>query len=343
MQHRLLNQKHPKYFLLIISFFFAFTDLPGQDLLDSVKSNSKLVLELKDTYRAFHINNIITEQKELLNLFSEDNSEKDNHSLLDSFINECESLKRIHFYNSTLNSYISQYLASTIQSYEIVKSKGFKSPDFKKDYEKYKTVKAKYLDYLYSNYSTSHFIDLSERKYWEINDKNNYIKSAQYSRYKSLKVNNLKSGLALLDSIIGHASDFQESCIYQIESADQYVKHKDILGSDADEIAIQKYKAILDQKKYCIYLFETWLKWRTVTQQRNGLSKTSEIPNDEYDKVREQVALVILEYVAKNEKDKMAINESLLMATHDIVKRFGEYQFGNQNTVEYHEIFDEGK
>jgi hypothetical protein len=28
------------------------------------------------------------------------------------------------------------------------------------------------------------------------------------------------------------------------------------------------------------------------------------------------------------------------MATHDNVKRFGDYQYGNQNTVEYHEIFD---
>lgn len=39
----------------------------------------------------------------------------------------------------------------------------------------------------------------------------------------------------------------------------------------------------------------------------------------------------------------MAINEFLLIATHDIVRRFGNYPYGNQNTVEFHELFDEKK
>jgi hypothetical protein len=228
----------------------------------------------------------------------------------------------------------------TIQSYELVKDKGINSPEFKKDFEKYKSEKDKYLSYLYTSYSTGHFIKLTEEQYYKINDKNNYIKSPDYSNYKKLKVKNLKAALKMLDSITNYTSNFQESVIYQIEIADQYVVHSDTLADNDAEIAIGKYKAILDQNKYCIYLFESWLKWRTVTQQNNGLSKTSEIPNDEYNKMRGQVALVILEYIVKNEKDEMAINEFLLMATHDNVKRFGDYQFGNQNTVEYHEIFD---
>jgi hypothetical protein len=76
-----------------------------------------------------------------------------------------------------------------------------------------------------------------------------------------------------------------------------------------------------------------------VTQQNKGLSKSSEIPNDEYDKVREEVAAVILDYIAKHEKDEMAINQFLVIATHDIVLRFGQYPYGNQNTIEHHEIF----
>lgn len=112
---------------------------------------------------------------------------------------------------------------------------------------------------------------------------------------------------------------------------------------NAEEIAIAKYKAILDQNIYCLYLFESWLKWRTVLQQSRGLSKTSAIPNDEYDTLREHVALVILDYISRNEKDEMAINEFLLVATHDIVRRFGNYPYGNQNTLEFHELFDEKK
>ena len=165
-----------------------------------------------------------------------------------------------------------------------------------------------------------------------------------YASYKSLKTTNLKDALLLLDNLTKQTINFQEYSIYQIELADQYVKHSDSLGDNANETAIEKYKSILDQKKYSIYLFEAWLKWRLVTQQHiYGISKTSDIPNNEYDKMREQVALTILDYITKNDKDEMAINEFLLMATHPIVMRFGDYPYGNQNTVEYHETFDEKK
>ncbi|MDB5147213.1 MAG: hypothetical protein JWQ57_1233, partial [Mucilaginibacter sp.] len=161
--------------------------------------------------------------------------------------------------------------------------------------------------------------------------------------YEKLKVKDLKAGLALLEKTGGAAANFQEYSIYQIEIADQYVKQNDKLGDNSNELAIRKYRAILSKKQYSVYLFESWLKWRTVTQQYNGLSKMSEIPNDKYDEVRQQVALTVLNTVSTNPKDKMAINEFLLMATHDIVRRFGAYEFGNQNTLEYHEIFDDVK
>ncbi len=327
------------FILSILLFSYTFS----QDLLDAVKSNSKLVIELKDAYRAFHINNIIIDQKEMINVFLNDGSDAEMKNLLNDDIKGCDSLKIFHFNNDTLNSYVSKYLALTIQSYKVAQSKGFNSSEFKKDFEKYKKEKGKYMDYLYSTYSTNHFVSMTEEKYWQTNDKKNYIKSSDYATYKSLKTTNLKDALVLLDKISKQTTDFQEFSIYQIEFADQYVKHSDSLEDNATEKAIGIYKAILDQKKYSIYLFESWLKWRVVTQQSNGLSKTSDIPNDEYDKVREQVALTILEYITKNVKDEMAINEFLLMATHDIVKRFGDYPYGNQNTVEYHEIFDEKK
>lgn len=321
-----------------------FSDTYSQDLLDAVKSNSKLVVELKDAYRAFHINNIITEQKEMINLFLNDGSDAETKTLLDGYIKVCDSLKIVHFKNDTLNSYISKYLALTIQSYKIAQSKGFSSSEFKKDFEKYKKTKGEYMNYLYSTYSTNHFVSMTEEKYWQTNDKNTYIKSSDYATYKSLKATNLKEALKLLDKLTKQTTDFQEYSIYQIELADQYVKHSDSLGDNANETAIAKYKAILDQKKYCIYLFEAWLKWRLVTQQHiYGISKTSDIPNSEYDKMREQVALTILDYITKNDKDEMAINEFLVMATHPIVMRFGDYPYGNQNTVEYHETFDEKK
>ena len=339
-----MKREISKFLLLIVTYLLLlYGNTYSQDPLSTIKSNSKLISELKDVFRAFHVNNIVIDQKEMINVLLSDGSDKEMKRVLDGYIKVCDALKKIQFNNDTFNTYVKSYLELTIQSYKIGQNKGFGSSEFKSDFEKYKKERNKYLDYLYSTYSTSHFIGITEEKYWQINEKVNYIKSADFETYKSLKSAKLKDALTLLNQISEKANNFQEYSIYKIEIADQYVKHPDILGDSSTDKAIDIYKSILGQNKYCIYFFESWLKWRTVTQQNNGLSKTSDIPNDEYDKVREQVALTILEYIIKNDKDEMAINEFLLMATHDIVKRFGDYPYGNQNTVEYHEIFDDKK
>lgn len=330
---------------LLLTFTFSvllFSDTYSQDLLDTVKSNSKLVIELKDVYRAFHINNIIKDQNEMTVVFLDDRSDAEMKTLLDGYINVCDSLKNVHFKNDTLNAYVSQYLIGTIQIYKIAQSKGFSSLALNNYLKKYSKLKGEYMNYLYSTYSTNHFVSMTEEMYWQTNDKNNYIKSPEYELYKSLKETNLKEALIVLEKLTKQTSDFQEYSIYQIELADQYIKHTDSLGDNAYETAIGKYKSILDQKKYSIYLFEAWLKWRLVNQQHiYGISQLDDIPNNLYDKMREEVAGTILDYITKNDKDEMAINEFLLMATHPIVERFGDYQYGNQNTLEYLQTFDE--
>lgn len=338
-----MNRLNFKTKLLTIALsFLLFGNSYSQDLLDEVKSNSKLVIKLKDGYRSFHINNIISEQKEMINLIIDDATDKELKTLLGDHIQVCDGLEKVQFKNDTLKTYISDYLTLTKQSYKISKNKGFDSPDFKKDFEKYQAFIDKYMNYLFSTFATNNFISMTEEMYWKTIDKNNYIKSAEYETYKKLKTTNLKEALALLEKISKQTADFQEYAIYQIEFADQYVKHAESLDENSINKAVDIYKSIIDQKKYSIYLFEAWLKWRIVTQQFiYGISKTSEIPNDKYDKVRKQAALIVLDYINTHSNDEMAINEFLLLATHDIVKRFGEYPYGNQNTVEYHETFDD--
>lgn len=332
-----------KTFLMTIIFLVLFySDAYNEDLLDAIKNNSELIIKLKDLYRAFHINNIILDQKETISIILEDSSDEDTKSLLDDYIKVCDSLKLVKFNNNTLKSYVNKYLVSTIQNYKISQSKGFNSNEFKQDLKKYNNLQDEYMNYLNTAYSTTHFINMTEEKYWQINDKNSYIKSSEYTTYKSLKTSNLKEAVKLLEKLSKQTTDFQEYSIYQIELADQYVKHSDSLGNNANEIAIERYKSIIDQNKYSIYLFEAWLKWRLVNQQHiYGMSKTSEIPNNMYDIMRKKVALTILDYIIKNEKDEMAINQFLLIATHPIVMRFGDFPYGNQNTIEYHETFDE--
>lgn len=320
-------------FTSTLSYGFA------QDKLNAVKEESILINELKDVYRGFYIHHVIEEQKELIDVYvNKDESGLDN--AITTYIKTCNGLKAYNFYDKTLNALVKDYLNSTVQNYTILKNKGVNSSVFKQDYEKHKKVKNKYIDYLYSTYSIDHFINMTAEEYWKKIDKNNYIKSKDYPRYQNLKKKNMKAGLHLLDSITKKTTNFQEYSIYQIELADQYEKNRHSLGENASEIAITKYKSILDQNKFSIYLYEAWLKWRTVTQHSMyGFSKTSEIPNATYNSQREQVALTILKYIAKNPKNEMAINEFLVIATHDIVRRFGDFQYGNQNILEYRQFF----
>jgi hypothetical protein len=255
----------------------------SQDLLDGVSSNSRLVIELKDVFRAFHINHILADQTEMINVLVNEGSDSELKSLLMEYIKVSNNLEAIQFKNDTLNSYVSSYVTLTIESYKIAKDKGFKSTEFKNNFQKYKEEKRKYMDYLYSTYSTNHFVRMSEEKYWQINDKKNYIMASDYHIYESLKPKHLQEALTLLETFSKQTNNFQEYSIYQIERADLYVKYQDSLQDNSEEKAIGIYKAILDQNKYSIYLFESWLKWRVVTQQNNGLSKTSDIPNNEYD------------------------------------------------------------
>ncbi len=65
-----------KTLLLTITFSVSlFSNTYSQDLLDAVKSNSKLAIELKDVYRAFCINNIVIDQKEMINVFLNNGSD----------------------------------------------------------------------------------------------------------------------------------------------------------------------------------------------------------------------------------------------------------------------------
>lgn len=313
----------------------------GQDLLDSVQDQSKDIVDLKDVYRAFKINHKIADQGETINLFIGEASEEELNSLLDQAIRECGALKTIRFNNDSLHFYIEKYVTSTLHIYQVARSKGVSSDAFKESLEAAAKDREKYMDYLAQTYPTSRFVKMTEEKYWETIDKKRYIKSPGYAAYKALLAKDPKAAVAALDKLLTQTTDLREYSIYQIESADQYVKHADLWDETGDETAIRKYKEILDQGQYHLYLFEAWLKWRTVTQQNNGLSKSSEIPNDTYDRLREKLALVILAHIAKHHDDEMAINEFTQIATHDIVRRFGAYPYGNQNTVEYHSLFDE--
>lgn len=301
-------------------------------------ADADLVSTLKDIEKAYDVLHCIDDEEEQLHLLFGEQA-TGIRSYLTKFTRTCESLKGKTYSSASLNMHMQNYIDSTIKSYQAVNIPKPGIKNYKAELDAYDSHRKALADYLTTTYALDHFVHLTEDEYWKTMDKKKYILSRRYNAYLQLRSNNKPKALSVLDSIYRTTSNFQEKSIYALESADQYEKNSQTL-SNGTEIAIAKYKAILDAKQYCLYLFETWAKWRAVTQQHNGLSKSSDIPNDQYDEVRDRVADVILAYIQQNPKDEMAINQFLVIVTHDIVFRFGDYPYGNQNTVEYHQIFE---
>ncbi|HLI92626.1 MAG TPA: hypothetical protein VKU83_03425 [Puia sp.] len=302
------------------------------------REDSSLISTLKDVKKAYSVLHVIDDQEEQLHLYVADKDQEEIRPFLGQCIKTCESLGGQTYSNSTLSTHMQNYLDQTIKNYQTLNKLQPGQQGFIKKFDAHNTQRRNIADFLVTTFDLSHFVHLTEETYWKTVDKKNYIRSARYSAYVELKKHNIPQALSLLDSIYRVTPDFQEKTIYQLELADEYEKNRNTL-SNGTNLAIKTYQSILDKKQYCLYLYEAWLKWRVVSQQYSGLSKSSDIPNNHYDEVRDQVANVILAHIQQNEKDEMAINQFFVITTHDIIFRFGEYPYGNQNTVEYHEIF----
>ena len=87
------------------------------------------------------------------------------------------------------------------------------------------------------------------------------------------------------------------------------------------------------------YYFPKWTFFVQNTQACYGFSKYSDIPNTEYEQLREKTALVVLDYVSRHQNDDMAINQFLLFATHEIVTRFVDSPFGNVAEFNFYQLF----
>jgi len=311
------------------------------DKLDVIKDNSQLMNDLKDVYRAYNINHTIDDQNEMLNLLANE-SPNDIGNYVDVCLAENKKLTASNINDKGLKIYVDSYLLLTNRNYTAIKKNGIVSEDFTGAYEKFKAMNRRYMAYLTTRFAVERYVNMSEDDYWKTNNKKNYIKSPQYEICQKLLKTNFTQGCEILDNLIGKTKEFQEKTIYELERADLFVKY-DSSNKNAHRKAIEIYKSIPDTKKYCLYLYESWLKWRMVHQYWNGLSKSSDIPNKMYEGVREEVAAVILSYIRNHPKDEMAINQFLVAASHDIVRRFGSYPYGNQITIEYHETFDDPK
>lgn len=320
--------------------FVCQINFPGYDLLDSVKSDSPLLVELKDAYRAYRVNDIVDECKQNIYMTYLQGINLDRNEILENNLKACEHALTIPIRNEELRGQVHAYVNAAIRSFRLLKDKGDQAPEFKADMPVFGEIKVKYYEYLHERFDK--LVTISEKKYWKAIDKKNFAKSKEYNKCMKTSPEELAESLKTLEDLIAKTDDFPEQTIYRLGVADLYVKFgEELIQSNIEAYpgAVGKYKYIFDQKKYCMYLYEAWAKWRCILQQTKGASHTSEIPNDFYNERRTETALIILDHIRNNENDEMAINQFLVVATHENIKRFGQYQYGNQNAIEFVNLF----
>ncbi len=301
------------------------------------KETIKMSGRYKDIFEVYEAKHTISHHYETITLYNSMPITKMSR-VIKNAIKECNKLHQLTFENKKIQKAVEEYISKSVQyfknleKYRKYRGERYQNTFFKIIYD-YDNYEDKFNELVKKEFSMESFVHLSEKDYWKNIDKSNFIKSKDYSKYKALKKYKFKESQKLLEKIIASTTNFQEFSIYKIESADELVK-RGLKGG------LKKYEEIFNKKEYSLYLFEAWMKWRAVYQsEHGGESAFAKIDNKLYDAKRKEIANVIFDYISKHKKDKMAINQFLALASHDIVRIYGEYPYGNQSIVEFHSFF----
>lgn len=257
------------------------------------------------------------------------------------FISECDSMKQRFFFNDTLSEKKNAYLNLEKKKWQTTLTENLFDDNFQNQMKTLQQQIDSFDIYVLTRYSTDHFINLKEDDYWKNIDKSNFAKNPIWKNYKEKKYTTFKSNNDELQWLINNTENFQEKSIYKIELADYYLANLDSLP-DSARVVISKYRSIIDAKEYSLFLFEAWLKCRTVNQTGIlSLDSTGIIfENEHYEELRMTAFKTVLDYVKNNQDDEMAINECLLFATHEIILPYGENNSEKNVEAEYNRIFD---
>jgi len=332
--------------ILILTILVFNSSIADPQKTADISEDSILTTDLKDLYRAFEINRYLTNYNELIRLsYMNGNVEGVSQTFAES-IEFNSNIITTGIVNDTLRNYLDNYILKTTNFQQVFIDTLSDSIAVKQAQDFLVKNKEIYFTYLNTRYSTNKFIHLSEEDYWNYLDKSNYITTKEYTYYDSIKLVDIKYAVKYLDSISVSLASFQEYSIYQIEIANQYIIHDEEFGYDdgyliGEKVALKKYLELLNKKEYSLYLFESWERWRCIEQRQNGASKFSDMQNDLYNEKRKEIAFFILDYIKENPTDEMAINQFLLFSTLNNILRFGEYDYGNQNTVDFYYLYPE--
>ena len=187
---------------------------------------------------------------------------------------------------------------------------------------------------IYKRYVYDELCSLNEDTFWVYIDRNRYIQNPNWNEYLAMDE---EKALERLDQRIIQATNMEEKTASILTWADIYYSY--YRGNGA-ELAIAGYQRIMEQNTYSVYLWEAWVKWRTLMQfEVYGRSRDSEIPNSFYNLMRKKCLDIIYQYIKNNPNDQVAINQYYTMADYDNLKRNGNALMGNDSWLEVMKFF----
>lgn len=176
---------------------------------------------------------------------------------------------------------------------------------------------------------------LDDSTFWSHYDKS--VKVPDYADIKQQFGSDDQQLSNRLISCFDKAKDIDQKCIYALALAHV----SDSTTDDGYNIAVPFLLSCMHSGKYSIYLCEVWRTWRTLVQRAHGASKDSDLLNQCFNRVRMTCLQTILRQIAVTGGDILAVNNFLVMSSVENIHRYGVFPYGNQNIMEYFELFPE--
>ena len=179
-------------------------------------------------------------------------------------------------------------------------------------------------------FNVSNYVKINGDMYWDSLDNETLAKDL-IDNYQCKKITgkNIESkeavhDIELFNKKIKSEKDFNKKCAY----AYTFVYHVGIHNIDLKVI-----EELLDDGRYSHFLFFLWRVWRCgiqLSDEEDGLSTWSQIPNKLYNEKRHAVAVATLKHIVDHPDDAVAVNQFLITASLDNILRGGGFPMGNE-------------
>lgn len=135
---------------------------------------------------------------------------------------------------------------------------------------------------------------------------------------------------------------FDDKCVLALSIP--HIADSTYINEEGDyvELNVELLEECMESESYSVLLYDVWKTWSTMYQfYYGGASRYSHIHNTLYNSMRRRCLETILERIEEDSTDVLAITQFLLLSNTSNIYRIGAYKFGNQNDVQFFQMFSE--